>query len=400
MPPPPKPPAQLRNWKVAWFDRTRAGQLGLDRLEVLLGLTRATILKHLGRAGDGETAGRALQAQWPEDLDDLALTVSDAVHWELEHDVAYVAGVPVARVRKAFEAVRGNTKVANALKGLAKTIPATSTEKGTKAASSSKSAKRIVEPDSWKKGGLVGGRWRLDGYRADGGFGESWRASGPNGEIAWAKRAHKGAAQQAALLREIRHLSKLRHKNIVQLLDSRKDGASSWLVVRDGGYTLDSVLRRGRMSLEVIVAWLRPIAAALDYAHDQRVIHVDVNPRNIVRDATDVVRLIDFGTTADMVAARNTSGATTGIASTVVGFDRGFVAPEVRYQRRARKASDQFSLAAVLLAGLMGRPSGEVQVSEVARLVTPKQRSTLDRALHLQAGKRFPTCTAFIDALR
>lgn len=230
-----------------------------------------------------------------------------------------------------------------------------------------------------------------------GGFGEAWPAVGPKQRKAWVKRAKPG--REDALRREIRQLRKLKHAHIVELLDADA-GASPWLVVADCGETLRARVAAGALSFVELLSWLDPIAKALDYAHGQKVIHHDVNTGNIARNGRGHVRLLDFGTTADMMTGVNTVGATTEVATTAVGFHRGFVAPELLIGQPARKGSDQYSLAAVGLAALVGAPDGGVSLADAAGLLSTAQRAVVQKALSLSPRDRFATCGAFVGTLR
>ena len=168
----------------------------------------------------------------------------------------------------------------------------------------------------------------------------------------------------------------------------------------DAGETLRARIAAGPLALAELWPWLDAIARALDYAHLQKVIHHDVNPGNMARDDAGVVRLLDFGTTADMVAGTDTIGGVTEVASAAVGFHPGFVATELLVAQRARKGTDQYSLAAVGLAALAGVADGRVQWTAPALPLGPAQRAVFAKALALSPRDRFATCGAFVGALR
>ena len=84
--------------------------------------------------------------------------------------------------------------------------------------------------------------------------------------------------------REIELLQQLHHPSIQPLITS---GESAHLVyyvmpVADGG-SLDGRMRRNRRhSLSETLELVQPVAAALDYAHEQNVVHRDIKPGNIL----------------------------------------------------------------------------------------------------------------------
>jgi serine/threonine protein kinase len=97
-------------------------------------------------------------------------------------------------------------------------------------------------------------------------------------------------------LREIRILARLRHPNILPLLDSSEAGGSLYYV---SPYIAGSSLQRrlareASLPLREVVRIARDVAAALDHAHQSEVIHRDVKPGNVLLD-DDRALVCDFG---------------------------------------------------------------------------------------------------------
>src|SRR2546429_8474107 len=101
--------------------------------------------------------------------------------------------------------------------------------------------------------------------------------------------------------------------------------------------TLRTRYPRGtRPSLEPIVSYVKQIASALDYAHENHVIHRDVKPENLLLNAKGEIVLSDFGIaivqrTLDTMSGQNMAGTPL------------YMAPE-QIQRHPCPASDQYSL--------------------------------------------------------
>src|SRR5690348_12967968 len=96
--------------------------------------------------------------------------------------------------------------------------------------------------------------------------------------------------------REAHTIAHLQHPHIVRVLDFGFQDQMPYLVME---YTPNGTLRtrhpKGtRLPLEQIIRYVKQIASALDYAHQQRVIHRDVKPENMLLSATDEVLLSDF----------------------------------------------------------------------------------------------------------
>ena len=140
-------------------------------------------------------------------------------------------------------------------------------------------------------------------------------ATGGHGTVYLA--AHTGTGRRAALkvlarafasspemssrfMREARILSRLRHPNVVDILelgllpDGRPFVAMELL---EGRSLLDLVFARGRFSLPEALELLAPVCDALCAAHREGVIHRDVKASNVFVEAGDPpkVKLLDFG---------------------------------------------------------------------------------------------------------
>src|SRR5436305_9517595 len=89
--------------------------------------------------------------------------------------------------------------------------------------------------------------------------------------------------------REARTIAHLQHPHILRVLDFGFEDQTPYLVME---YTPNGTRgtrhRKGtRLPLEQIVRYVKQIAPALDYAHQQRVIHRDVKPENMLFSTND-----------------------------------------------------------------------------------------------------------------
>jgi serine/threonine-protein kinase len=134
--------------------------------------------------------------------------------------------------------------------------------------------------------------------------------------------------------------------------------------------------------------WLAQAAEALDFAHAANVVHRDIKPANLLLDAAENVAVADFG------VSRQEGENTLTAHGEVVGT-AGYLAPEQVDGRGATAASDRFALAVVAHQLLTRRLPG----ADRGGLTTPLG-VVFDRALADEPDRRYPTATAFVDALQ
>ncbi|HLK38717.1 MAG TPA: serine/threonine-protein kinase, partial [Polyangiaceae bacterium] len=98
-------------------------------------------------------------------------------------------------------------------------------------------------------------------------------------------------------LLELRSYTALEHEAIPRLYELAYDGESPYLVTElVPGRTLDQMMGDGQRYEPLgIIALLRPIASALDYAHSRATVHRDVKPANILLADDGRTLLTGFG---------------------------------------------------------------------------------------------------------
>ena len=195
----------------------------------------------------------------------------------------------------------------------------------------------------------------------------------------------------------------LAHPNMAGILDVGEDYLVTELVE---GQTLDAIVKAGPLELARALDILRPLADAIDHAHQAGLVHRDIKPGKIMVSADGRPKLIDLGVARLVPAALSTPG--------FVGSP-SYLAPEQVLNGEVTPASDLFSFAVVAYEAMTGhRPfKGDTIATIVHRLVhedPPSPRSwnrSLPRAfeaifahaLAKDPTRRFDSALAFVSAL-
>jgi len=103
--------------------------------------------------------------------------------------------------------------------------------------------------------------------------------------------------ERAVFLQEAQTLVHLTHPHIVRVLDFALEDGMPFLVME---YAPHGTLRQRhpkgtRLPLDVIIPYIQQVASAMQYTHDQGLIHRDVKPENMLLNSHDQVLLSDFG---------------------------------------------------------------------------------------------------------
>jgi eukaryotic-like serine/threonine-protein kinase len=167
--------------------------------------------------------------------------------------------------------------------------------------------------------------------------------------------------------REARLGASLTHPNLVTVFDTLA-GEDGVLIVMEyvRGRPLSELVAPEGMDPRRLLEILRPVASAIDYAHEHGVVHRDVKPANILIAEDRRVKLVDLGTA--------TAGHLTQITAEneIVGT-LAYIAPErLAGESVGESPADVYSLAVLAFEGLTGR--------QPHRANTPSE--LLDQVLH------------------
>jgi len=152
--------------------------------------------------------------------------------------------------------------------------------------------------------------------------------------------------------REARALARLSHPNIVKVLDYGTHDGSPFLVLEylPGG-TLKHRLGKP-IPWQEAAALLIPVARALHYAHENKIVHRDVKPSNILINQSGEPMLTDFGI-AKLLESDEGQTLTTG---TGVGVGTPeYMSPEQGLGQEVDARADIYSLGIIFYEMVTGR---------------------------------------------
>jgi hypothetical protein len=253
-----------------------------------------------------------------------------------------------------------------------------------------------LPPAELSTGMLVGERYEVVVPISSGGMGAVYRAIDREGDIPVAVKRLLDRRHAARFEIEARLLEQLRHPRVVRVIDYIQDDSGQYLVMElVEGVDLGRVLmERGNpgLPLEEAIDHVRQTCEALQYVHEQQIVHRDVKPQNMILSEEGIV-LVDFG------VARELSEEDQGTIG--VGTPR-FMAPEVFAGGAVSPRSDVFGLAATLWMLLAGKPPVYADPKKLSNLVpgvTPELEATIHAGLEMIPERRVASVSAFAKAL-
>ncbi|MBB5172127.1 Stk1 family PASTA domain-containing Ser/Thr kinase [Texcoconibacillus texcoconensis] len=173
----------------------------------------------------------------------------------------------------------------------------------------------------------------------------------------------------ARFRREAQAATSLSHPNVVNIYDVGEEGNWYYIVMEYvSGMTLKQwIQNQGRLSLQETVQTMRQIIAAISHAHENRIVHRDIKPHNILIRDDGAAKVTDFG------IARAVSEATITRTNSVLGSVH-YLSPEQARGGHVTEKSDLYALGVVMYEMLTGKVpyEGDTAVSvAIHHLQTP-----------------------------
>lgn len=216
--------------------------------------------------------------------------------------------------------------------------------------------------------------------------------------------------------REARAAGTLDHPNIVHVFDLCQEGKLLYLVMEYvDGSTLQSVVEKhGPLEPHVAAHYARQVASGLQHAYEQKFVHRDVRPANLLVDRAGVVKILDFGLVRS--EAEETGELTRQAVDRSILGTEDYIAPEQSVDSsKVDIRADLYSLGATLYFLLTGStlfpdcPPGERMIWHQVKNPTPvnkvrpevplKLAGVVHKLLRKKPDERYATPMEVFEAL-
>ncbi len=280
-----------------------------------------------------------------------------------------------------------------------------------------------IDTAALRTGTVVGGKFVLLRRLGEGGVGVVFEA-----EDTWIGRRvaikvlHPHLAERSDVLarfrREARAAATIHHPNIVAVFEVGQRHDGSFYIVQElieGDTLRQHIDEHGRLAPAAALEILVPIMGALSAAHRAGIVHRDIKPENILltrsAEGEIVPKLIDFGV-AKMAATNDNLTTLTG---SLVGTPAYMSPEQAGGLLEADARTDVWAIGAMLFELLSGEcpyqgPTGPIVLARILSEPAPSLitrapdvpaeiAAIVMRALERDAGARFPTMAALLEAV-
>ncbi|MCA9062889.1 MAG: protein kinase, partial [Planctomycetaceae bacterium] len=200
------------------------------------------------------------------------------------------------------------------------------------------------------------GRFEVKQLLGEGGFGRVYRAYDPQLDRYVALKVPTFSVTDRSrvkrFLTEAKAAAQLRHPNIVPTFDSGQAADKLYIASQFiSGQSLIDRIKDGKVKVRDAARWVAKIADAVQYAHEQGIVHRDIKPHNVMLDEKGEPQLMDFG-----LAKRLSEDSAMTVDGSLMGTP-AYMSPEQARGDHANVGplSDQYSVGVILYELLTGR---------------------------------------------
>ncbi len=221
------------------------------------------------------------------------------------------------------------------------------------------------------------GQYELVTKLGSGGMGEVYR--GVRADDQFEKQVAIKLIRQgydtALIVRRFRNerqiLAGLEHPNIASLLDggTTEDGLPFFVMELVEGQPIDRYCATHKLDIRERLKLFRSVCEAVQYAHQNLVVHRDLKPQNILVTAQGVPKLLDFGIGKLLNSSQPQPGGDRTVTLLPI-MTPDYASPEQVRNEAITTATDVYSLGAILYVLLTGRRPYRVNTTSLNEMVT------------------------------
>jgi eukaryotic-like serine/threonine-protein kinase len=229
-------------------------------------------------------------------------------------------------------------------------------------------------------GSLLAGRYEIISQLGIGGMGTVYKARDQEVDrLVAVKVIRAELAGNADILtrfkQELVLARKVTHKNVIRIFDLGRVSGLRYITMEyiDGQDLRSYVKKKGKLSRQECVEIMQQVCLALEAAHNEKVVHRDLKPQNIMLDAQNKVYVMDFG------IARSVGAEGLTMTGGYVGTP-GYMSPEQVKGDEVDGRSDIFTMGIILYELLSDK--------------MPFSAETVQRSMYKRTVERSPSVTS------
>jgi len=211
-------------------------------------------------------------------------------------------------------------------------------------------------------------------------------------------------------IREAQSAGNLAHPNIITIYEVGREDNQTFIVMQcvDGESLKEAISSGRKFSALEVVDLMMCLCDALEFAHQNKIIHRDIKPGNILLDKQGRPYLVDFGVARMEMSTMTQSGTIVGTPS--------YMAPEQIQGIRVDARADIFSLGVIIYEMLTGKRPFEgdhittivykimneepTNIREMKRDLPEGFEQIIKKTLEKDANKRYQSCKALATDLK
>jgi len=190
--------------------------------------------------------------------------------------------------------------------------------------------------------------------------------------------------------REAKALARLHHSNIVSLYDFGRAGPYYYFLMEYvDGVDLHTLIQQKELKPPEALRIVVEICHALEFAHDEGIIHRDIKPGNILLDKKGRVKMADFGL-AKLAGSDGQRLPSITLATGMMGTPQYMAPEQIEKPSEVDQRADLYSVGVILYEMLTGElPLGRFPLPSEKAHTDARLDQVVMRALEKEPGRRY-----------